>query len=140
MGGVSQPWSCYAGMENWEEPFGRSLGSYLLPEKTGAEQERQSAMGVRAKERCMSAGLTPALSLFRKYRSRFETPPVRSFSPSMSAKGSTRKVFSKHLFCKQMPRPLSSVTRSAHLSQRFDFSQLVGNKMAFSTLQFGLFS
>lgn len=30
------------GWKNWEEPFGRSIGSYLQLEKTGAEQERQS--------------------------------------------------------------------------------------------------
>lgn len=88
------------GWKNWEEPFGRSLGSYLLPEKTGADWEKQSGLGVGTKGRCMFAGLPPALSLFRKYRSRLESPPVRSFSPSMSAKGSNWKVFSKHLFCK----------------------------------------
>lgn len=47
------------GWKNWEEPFGRSVGSYLLNEKTGAERERQSPIGVGAKGRLYVAGLPP---------------------------------------------------------------------------------
>lgn len=44
------------GWKNWEELFGRSVGSHLQLEKTGAEQERQSGIGVGIKGRCTSAG------------------------------------------------------------------------------------